>query len=74
MRQTTEYSVELTTQELLTPPEASGLVEIEDVCEVNSAQAPGIVANTALPADGDPIEIELTAEEMDAMLQGRIPG
>ncbi len=72
VRPTTEFSIELTSQELLTPPDPNGLVEVDDICdiEVIDAQRPG--ANTAPARDEyDCIEIELTPEEMDDLLSER---
>jgi hypothetical protein len=72
-----EISIDLTAQELLAPPALDAMVEVEDICDVdpllrtgafvaNSDQA---TANDDASAD-DSVEIELTAEQMDAMLDG----
>ncbi len=72
MRPTTEFSIELTSQQLLTPPDPAGFVEVDDICTLELADAHAGGANTAPAGDHyDLIEIELTAEEMDALLSGR---
>lgn len=69
MRQSLEISVELTAQELLDQPDASGLVRIHDICRLKTMEVAGTPVNTALPQIGqDEFEIELTPEEIDALL------
>lgn len=69
MRQPAEISIELTAQDLLAPPAPQGWVEIEDICAQNLLDAQAAAANVATGAsDDDSIEIELTPEEMDALL------
>lgn len=68
--QAVEISVNLTTQDLTQLPSPEGLTEIDDICAVRPLEAPGAAANTEAP----PVvydEIELTPEEIDAMLEGR---
>ena len=72
MRPTPEISVELTTQELLSPPESAGPIEIDDICRFATVETATAAVNTA-PADDEEVEIELTAEEMDALFEGRWP-
>lgn len=72
MRPTTEFSIELTSQELLTPPDPAGFVEVDDICTLDLADADATGANTASAGDHyDLIEIELTPEEMDDLLSER---
>ena len=73
MRQSIEVAIELTAQELLSPPSLQGFVEIDDIDTVVTPQLDVAVANTEpVPADrgdaADSIEIELTPEEMDTLL------
>ena len=72
MRPTTEFSIELASQELLAPPDPAGFVEVDDICTLDLADAPVTGANTAPAGDHyDLIEIELTPEEMDDLLSER---
>lgn len=71
MRQSAEIFIELTAQELLAPPTAQHLTEIRDVRAADLLTVPSLAANAALPAAvsaADCIEIELTPQEMDALL------
>jgi len=71
MRQTLEFSIELSAQELLAPPTLEGFAEIDDLRCLQPAQVTALAANTVPPAglsDDDLVEIELTAAEMDALL------
>jgi hypothetical protein len=77
MRPSIEVSIELTAQELLAPP-STGLVEVEDVCAVDPGLEAGCAAPNTAPArpagaasQNDSVEIELTAEQIDALLSGR---
>jgi hypothetical protein len=71
----TEISIDLTAQELADPPTVAP-IEVDDICEFDPLLTPGKAANTELAttgpaADDDTIEIELTAEQMDAMLSAQ---
>lgn len=72
MRQPLEFSIELSAQELLAPPPLEGFVEIEDICCVDTQKVAALAATTtpapAVRCEDDPVEIELTAAEMDALL------
>jgi hypothetical protein len=82
-----EVSIDLTAQELLSPPELDFLVEVDDVCDVDPLLRTGaFVANSdlnasaelnapaeAIDASDDSVSIELTAEQMDALLEGDLP-
>jgi hypothetical protein len=68
-----EISIELTAQELLAPPALEAMVEVEDVCDVDPLLRTGAFAANAdsRPAtDEDSIEIELSADEIEALLEG----
>ena len=67
MRQSVEFAIELTAQELLAPPCAEGFVEIDDIAAIVTPQSATVVANT--DAD-DSFEIELSGAEMDELLAG----
>ncbi|MGH8188445.1 MAG: hypothetical protein ACREUC_17950 [Steroidobacteraceae bacterium] len=77
MRPSIEVSIELAAQELLAPPSPTGMVEVDDICAVDpQLRAESTAANTAEPparttahAD-DELEIELTPEQIDALLSG----
>jgi hypothetical protein len=74
MRPSIEVSIELAAQELLAPPSPTGMVEVDDICAVDPelrSEAPA--ANVAGPQAhaGDELEIELTAEQIDALLSGK---
>ncbi|HWK73412.1 MAG TPA: hypothetical protein VNQ81_04015 [Povalibacter sp.] len=74
MRQPAEISIELTAQELLAPPTARHLSGIQDVDAAALLTAP-VAANAATSlavSAGDCIEIELTPQEMDALLSGNL--
>lgn len=70
----TEISIDLTAQELTDPPVVAP-IEVDDILEFDPLLDPRIAANTdeagEPEAQDDIIEIELTAEQMDAMLCGR---
>jgi hypothetical protein len=73
---TTEISIDLTARELPGPPAAAGdesLVEVNDICEVDPLLRTGSFAAHASAADSgsDSVEIELTAEQMEAMLDSQ---
>ena len=73
-----EISIDLTTQELLSPPPLDAMVEVEDICDVDPLLRTGsFVANADKASENEPtaddsVEIELTAEQMDAMLEERL--
>lgn len=70
----TEISIDLTAQELLDPTQpadagVAGMVEVNDIYEVDPLLRTGsFAANSAAAPDTDSVEIELTAEQMEAML------
>ena len=68
-----EISIDLTAQELLAPPTFSSMVEVEDICDVDPLLRTGSFVANELRADvtDDSIEIELTPEQIDALLDGR---
>lgn len=74
MRQPLEFSIELSAQELLAPPTLEGFVEIDDICCVDTLEVAALAADAtpapAVSCDDDSVEIELTADEMDALLNG----
>jgi hypothetical protein len=78
-RQSLEVSLELTAQELLRPPTSAHLVEVDDIGEVDPLLRTGsFIANPepsaeAAPASecDDTVEIELTAEQIAALLEQR---
>jgi hypothetical protein len=70
-----EVQIDLTAQELLAPFSSSDVIEIDDVavpttCESEAAANAEAQVSHALDETS---EIELTAEQMDAMLEGRWP-
>ena len=85
MKSSIEISIDLTAQELLAPPTLASMVEFDDIGDIDPLLRTGsFVANSdsspsvspAEAADGevdadDSIEIELTAEQIDALLRGR---
>ena len=64
MRQSIEISIELAARELLAPPSPAGTVEVDDICAVDPK------LRTQAHA-GDEVEIELTPEQIDALLRGK---
>lgn len=72
MRPTTEFSIELTAQELVELPDDATFVAIDDLCQIEDLGTQEQPVNTA-PAITDEIEIELDAEEIDALLAGSSP-
>lgn len=83
MQSVIEISIDLTAQELTDPPTLAP-IEVDDICEFDPLLRPaGPAANTDLAgsdaarepdADDDTVEIELTADQMDAMLCARPSG
>lgn len=70
MRPTTEFSIELTAQELVHLPDDATLVAIDDLCRVENLRTHDEPVNTA-PEVTEEVEIELGADEIDALLEGR---
>ncbi len=72
MRQPAEIFIELTAQELLAPAIARQPIKVHDVgaadLSITSAAANAAAPSTVSAADC--IEIELTPQEMDALLSG----
>jgi hypothetical protein len=66
-----EISIDLTAQELSDPPTVTP-IEVDDIGEFDPLPKPSTAANTgaasAQAAVDATVEIELTAEQMDAML------
>lgn len=50
---------------------ATALVEVEDICALDPLPASVTTTVPQEPALDDTVEIELTAEQMDALLSGR---
>lgn len=73
MPMTQEYSIDLTAQELLESPVLDEMTEIEDICDLDVLELPADVANLDQPPIAavnldDSMEIELSAQEIDALL------
>lgn len=71
-----EAEIELTTQELLAPWGSDAVIEIDDVvAETTYENASAANKDEARHEDAlqETSEIELTPEQMDAMLEGRWP-
>jgi hypothetical protein len=74
MRAPIEVSIDLTTQDLLQPTEPSAMVEVDDICRVDplpfeQSAAANSPAPTEVSANDDTVEIELTAQQMDELLE-----
>lgn len=71
-----EAEIELTAQELLAPMGPDAVIEIDDIVAETTYENAG-AANTDEARHEDALqetsEIELTPEQMDAMLEGRWP-
>lgn len=68
-----ELSIDLTAQELASPPPLDAMVEVDDVCAIDPLLRTGsFVANAENPYDDAAIELELSAEDLDAFLDGRL--
>lgn len=72
-----ETEIELTAQDLLAPLATASVIEVDDIIalettydEPSAANAEEAQSETALDYTS---EIELTPEQMDAMLEGRWP-
>jgi hypothetical protein len=72
-----EAEIELTAQDLLAPFGSNVVIEIDDIvaAEVTCENAGAANTDEARVADAlqETSEIELTPEQMDAMLEGRWP-
>jgi len=77
-----EISIDLTAQELTDPEPPVAPIEVDDICEFEPLIDPTKVANTEIAPreasepydpfkDDDTIEIELSAELVDAVLSGQ---
>ena len=82
MQSVTEISIDLTAQELMDPDAPVVPIEVDDICEFEPLINPNKVANTEIAPpvvsepydpfkDDDTIEIELSAEQIDAVLSGQ---
>jgi hypothetical protein len=69
MRTSHEFSLELTAQELLDQPDVKPVVEVSNVDLAAMASALIAPLSSAAPTHDDELEIELTAEEIDKLLQ-----
>jgi len=70
-----EISIDLTAQELLAPPAFDAMVEVEDVCDVDPLLRTGAFAanvDQQPAATDESIEIELSADDIDALLEGEL--
>jgi hypothetical protein len=71
MRPTHEFTLELTAQELLDPPDLKSMFQPQgaNLAQLSSeiSPAPSLPAND----EGGELEIELTSEEIDDLLEGR---
>jgi hypothetical protein len=76
-----EISIDLTAQELMDPEAPVAPIEVDDICEFEPLIDPHKVANTEVTPsertepydpfkDDDTIEIELSAEQVQAVLSG----
>jgi len=72
-----DAEIELTAQELLAPLGETRVVEVDDIIALETTYEDASPANAAeapnAPALDETSEIELTPEQMDAMLEGRWP-
>jgi hypothetical protein len=67
-----EVSLDLTAQDLLELPEVEPVLEVEDIGSIDPLLSTGsFVANTPSAPSDDSIEIELTAEQMISLLEGK---
>ena len=65
-----EVSLDLTAQDLLQLPEIEPVLEVDDIGTIDPLLSTGsFVANTPTAPADDSIEIELTAEQMIALLE-----
>lgn len=68
MRASTEVSIDLTAQELLSLPEPTAMVEVDDIGAVQPLPQASAANAPDTPADDGIVEIELTAAQMDGLL------
>ena len=72
-----EAEIELTAQDLLAPLDSGVVIEIDDIIAAETTYENAGAANTDDARHEDALqetsEIELTPEQMDAMLEGRWP-
>jgi hypothetical protein len=77
-----EISIDLTAQELTDPEAPVAPIEVDDICEFEPLIDPNKAANTDIAPreaaepydpfkDDDTVEIELSAERVDAVLSGQ---
>jgi hypothetical protein len=68
-----EFSIDLTAQELLAPFSPAEIVEVENICDVDPQLRALSSANTeqasAASTSAAALEIELSAEDIDALLE-----
>jgi len=80
MQPSTEISIDLTAQELLAPPTPTDIIQVDDIGDIdpalrtgsfaaNAPQAQAQQAASAGDTEDDSVEIELTAEQIDALLR-----
>ena len=77
MEPSIEISIDLTAQELLAPYSPPAMVEVDDICDVDPLLRTGaFAANSELAPQAatpdDSVEIELTAEQIDALFRGTL--
>ncbi|MFL6577886.1 MAG: hypothetical protein ACJ8MR_14790 [Povalibacter sp.] len=70
MRPTHEFTLELTAQELLDPPDLNAMVRAPGKV-IQIAHTERVAPSAAAVGPTSDVEIELTAEEIDALLEGR---
>ena len=74
-----EISIDLTAQDSTDPEPSVDPIEVDDICEFEPLIDPHKVANADIvpsapydPFDDDTIEIELSAEQVDAVLSANL--
>jgi hypothetical protein len=78
MEPSIEISIDLTAQELMAPYSPPAMVEVDDICDVDPLLRTGaFAANSELAPQAaattdDSVEIELTAEQIDALFRGTL--
>ena len=74
MHRSIELSLELTAQELLAPSAFTPSIEVDDIDLIAPvvASTADEAANSDQEVQSEAIELELTAEEIDAFLEGRL--
>jgi hypothetical protein len=72
-----EMEIELTAQELLAPLHTTPVIEVDDIVALETTYEESAAANAEEAQSEEALdytsEIELTPEQMDAMLEGRWP-